>query len=48
MHPELHQRYFERVAGLNSEKLSAYRPEEDFKLDFEEKITFFRFFKKIF
>ena len=37
-------RYFERAAGLNREKLGAYKPEADFKPGFEEKIRFFRFF----
>ena len=44
LHPELHGRYFERAADLNCEKLGAYKPEEDFKPGFEEKIRFFRFF----
>ena len=44
LHPELHGRYFERAAGLNCDKLGAYKP-EDFKPGFEEKIRFFRFFK---
>ena len=44
----LHRRYFERAAGPNGEKLGAYKPEENFKLGFEEKIRFFRIFKKIF
>ena len=35
-------------AGLNAEKLSAYKPEEDFKPGFEEKIGFFKIFKNIF
>ena len=42
------RRYFEKAAGLNREKLGAYKPEEDFKPSFEEKIRFFRFFKNIF
>ena len=48
LHPELHQGYFERVAGLNREKLGAFKPgqyqpsEEDFKPSFKEKITFFK------
>ena len=37
----------ERAAGLNRKKLDTYKP-EDFKPGFEEKIRFFRFFKKIF
>ena len=47
LHPELHQGYFERVAGVNREKLGAFKPgqyqpsEEDFKPSFKEKITFF-------
>ena len=48
LHPELHGRYFERAAGWNCEKLGAYKPEKDLKPGFEEKIRFFRFFKKIF
>ena len=44
LHPELHGHYFERAADLNCEKLGAYKPEEDFKPGFEEKIRFFRFF----
>ena len=31
----------ERSAGLSREKLGAYKPEEDFKPGFEEKIRFF-------
>ena len=46
LHPGLHRLYFERAAGLNREKLGAYRPEEDFKPGFEEKIRFFWFFFK--
>ena len=34
---------FERAAGLNRANLDAYKPEEDFKPGFEEKIRFFRF-----
>ena len=47
LHPELHRRYFERVAGLNSEKLGVIKPGqyqppgEDFKPSFKQKITFF-------
>ena len=47
LHPELHRRYFERVAGLNSEKLGVFKPGqyqppgEDFKPSFKQKITFF-------
>ena len=37
IHPEQHRRYFERAAGLNREKLGAYKPEDDFKTGFEEK-----------
>ena len=44
----LHRRYFERAAGLNGEKLGAYKPEEYFKPGFEEKIRFLRIFKKTF
>ena len=42
LHPELHRRYFERVAGLNREKLSAFKPGqyqpsgEVFKLSFKK------------
>ena len=49
LHPQLlHRRYLEKEAGLNGEKLVACKPEEYFKLGFEEKIRFFRIFKKIF
>ena len=48
LHLELHRCYFERAAGLNHEKLGAYKPEDDFKPGFEEKIRFFRFFKRMF
>ena len=47
LHPELNRRYFERVAGVNREKLGAFKPgqyqpsEEDFKPNFKEKMTFF-------
>ena len=47
LHPGLHRRYFERVAGLNSEKLGAFKPGqyqppgEVFKPSFKQKITFF-------
>ena len=43
IHLELHCCYFERAAGLNREKLGAYKPEDDFKPGFEEKIRFLRF-----
>ena len=47
LHPTLHRRYFERVAGLNCEKLDVFKPGqyqppgEDFKPSFKQKITFF-------
>ena len=44
LHQKLHRRYFKRAAGLDREKLGAYKPDEDFKPGFEEKIRFFRFF----
>ena len=47
LHPELHRLYFERAAGVNREKLGAYKPEEDFKPGFE-KIRFADFFKRIY
>ena len=40
--------YFKRAAGLNRDNLDTYKPEEDFKPGFEEKIKFFRFFKNFF
>ena len=44
LHQKLHRRYFKRAAGLDREKLVAYKPDEDFKPGFEEKIRIFRFF----
>ena len=39
--------FSERSAGLSREKLGAYKPEEDFKPGFEEKIRLFWLFLKI-
>ena len=33
IYTELHRRYFERAAGLNHEKLGAYKPEDDLFLN---------------
>ena len=47
LHLELHRTYYERVAGLNREKLGAYKPgqyqpsEKDFKPGFKEETRFF-------
>ena len=47
LHPELNRRYSERVAGVNREKLGAFKPgqyqpsEEDLKPGFKEQIGFF-------